>query len=128
MNRETFFERAREMADGSGLLGKAAAISAARGLNGAAAVEHAAGLYLAAVDQMADDLEAGAKSERERVMAIINSDAAAQRPGMARILALKSDLTAEQAIEKLQRATLRSVQTEDDSEAAAFILGAGHDN
>lgn len=128
MNRDTF-ARAREIADASGLLGKAASISAGRGLTGSAAVEHAAGLYLAAVDQMAVDLQAGADAERERVDAILSCDGAAQRPGMARKLALQSDLTAAQAIEKLQGATLRSVPAEDDAEAAAnFILGAGHDD
>ena len=128
MNRETF-TRAREIADASGLLGKAASISAGRGLTGAQAVEHAAGLYLAAVDQMAAELQAGADAERERVMTIINSDAAAQRPGMARKLALESNLTAAQAIERLQGATLRSVPADDDAEDAAnFILGAGHDD
>ena len=125
------FKRAREIADASKLMEKAAKISARDGLTGAAAAKLAAEIYLGAVDQMAEEMQSEAAAERARCAAIISSPAAAQRPGMARKLALQSDLTAEQAIERLQSATLKAVpaEAEDDAEAAAkYILGAGHDD
>mgnify|MGYP005844579979 CR=1 FL=1 len=121
------FKRAREIADASKLMEKAAKISARDGLTGAAAAKLAAEIYLGAVDQMAEEMQSEAAAERERCRAIITSPAAAQRPGMARKLALESNLTAAQAIEKLKGATLKAVPADEDTDAAAnFILGAGH--
>ncbi len=124
---DRFIERARAIADSTGLLHKAAEISAARGLTGAAAVEHASGLYLAGVSQLAADLEAGAAAERVRIRAIMSSPSAAQRPGLARQLALETAVPAADAIKRLESSQLRAVENiPDEAEAAArFILEAG---
>ena len=119
MNRKTF-ERAREIADASGLLAKAASISEARGLTGAAAAEHAAGLYLKGVDQVADSINSGAEAVRERVFAILDHPAAQADYNEAKRLALETDLSADAAIAELQR-----IQTEATIERAGEILGNG---
>lgn len=126
-----FHNKAREIADASGTLAKAAEMSERRGLTGKAAAEHAAGLYLAVVDQMAEDLAAEASSERARVRSILSHPAAAQRPSMARRLALDSNTSAAEAITQLESSQLRAVgspraEAESESDRAArFILGAG---
>ena len=121
MNRRTF-ERAREVADASGLLAKAASISEARGLTGAAAVEHAAGLYLNAVDQVAASIDSGADQERARIFAILDHPAARADYEEAKRLALETDTPVDAAVESLQ-----AKQTEAAVARASEILG-GSDN
>lgn len=66
----------------------------------------------------------GAKAERTRIGAILNHEAAAQRPGLAKKLAFDTDMTAESAVAVLGAAGVETAAAAPDKSPLAAAMAS----
>jgi hypothetical protein len=120
--------RVEEIMKNSNFAASAARMAEAKGLTGVEAIEYAAGL----VDTCRQRCRAGYlqavadanQRERARVKRILTHPAAQGQQDLARELALKTDIPADQAIEKL-REGCASAGSGDAAALARSVLDAG---